>query len=84
MAEDWTDPVCATVPVKIQPYEPPTLKIGKPDGELLIEITPGGRVVYGPNYTPDEAARTFWEAMATYVPPCPNCGGPLLKGNSNG
>lgn len=37
----------------------------------LVTIYPDGRVEYGPDYTPDEAARIFWEAMAAYAPTTP-------------
>lgn len=38
---------------------PPTIVIGQ-----LVKIHPDGRLEYGPDYRPDVAARTFWEAMA--------------------
>ena len=30
----------------------------------LVTIHPDGTLEYGPDYTPDEAARVFWDAMA--------------------
>lgn len=33
------------------------------DGTMLAAVKADGSIEYGPNYTPDEAARTFWEAM---------------------
>lgn len=33
------------------------------DGKMLAGIKPDGTIEYGPTYTPDQAARTFWEAM---------------------
>lgn len=29
----------------------------------LVKIRPDGSIVYGQKYTPDEAAKIFWEAM---------------------
>src|SRR5690606_28766198 len=31
---------------------------------ILVTIKPDGRLVYGDGYTPDEAARALWEALA--------------------
>lgn len=45
----------------------PSLRIA-PNGETMVEVWPDGRVDYGPNYTPDAAARTFWEAVASWLP----------------
>lgn len=39
------------------------LVIGVP-GRVLVVIKPDGRLVYGPSYTPDEAAAALWEALA--------------------
>lgn len=30
----------------------------------LVKIAMNGTVTYGPNYTPDEAAKVFWDALA--------------------
>lgn len=35
------------------------LRIGE-----LVEIQPDGTITYGPNYSPDEAAKMLWEAIA--------------------
>lgn len=35
------------------------------DNALLAGVRADGSIEYGPNYTPDEAARTFWEAIGT-------------------
>ncbi|REE61472.1 hypothetical protein BX257_4051 [Streptomyces sp. 3212.3] len=45
--------------VTIAEPPPPTIVIGQ-----LVAIHPDGRLEYGPDYTPDAAARAFWEAMA--------------------
>jgi len=39
------------------------LVIGTSPDRVLVIIKKSGEVVYGPEYTPDEAAVTFWEAM---------------------
>lgn len=36
------------------------------DGEPLVSIKMDGTVEYGKGYTPDEAAKQFWEAMARW------------------
>jgi hypothetical protein len=40
------------------------LAIGTSSKRLLVLIKPDGRLQYGPEYTPDEAAEVFWEALA--------------------
>ena len=50
-------------------YEPPSmLQINGSHNEMLVAIKQDGTIEYGPNYTPDEAARVFWEAIAGYSP----------------
>ena len=39
----------------------PSISIG-----TLVTIRPNGELVYGHGYTPDEAARRFWEAIAVH------------------
>jgi hypothetical protein len=39
----------------------------------LVSINRDGTLTYGPNYTPDTAAKSFWEAMARHIPRCPSC-----------
>jgi hypothetical protein len=41
----------------------------------LVTIHPNGTLEYGPGYTPDEAARRFWDAMRHLAPArCEHCG----------
>lgn len=40
------------------------LVIGTTASRVLVTIKPDGRLIYGPEYTPDEAARIFWETLA--------------------
>src|SRR5262245_16342862 len=40
------------------------LVIGTSADRVLVIIKPSGELVYGPEYTPDEAAEVFWRAMA--------------------
>jgi hypothetical protein len=49
-------------------YQPMTINIPSTDGSPLVTIHPDGTLTYGPNYQPDEAARTFWEALAAHMP----------------
>jgi hypothetical protein len=41
----------------------PIMSITSSKGKVLVKIRNDGTVEYDPNYTPDEAARIFWEAM---------------------
>lgn len=42
---------------------PGDLVIGTSPDRILVIIKPSGQLIYGPEYTPDEAAVTFWEEM---------------------
>lgn len=54
---------------------PPTIVIHGADRQPMVSIHPDGTLEYGPDYDPDEAARTFWDALRHYLPAhCPNCG----------
>lgn len=44
--------------------DPKELVIGTSSDRVLVKIGPDGSLTYGPDYTPDEAAKAFWEAMA--------------------
>lgn len=44
------------------------IKINDKEGHLMAEVDPKGRVIYGEGYKPDDAAKTFWEAMARAYP----------------
>jgi DNA-directed RNA polymerase subunit RPC12/RpoP len=60
-----------------QLVEPPrTIAILGEDGRTpLVTIHSSGELEYGPGYTPDEAARRFWDAMRRIMPArCPACG----------
>ncbi|MGW5175923.1 hypothetical protein ACWERY_16365 [Streptomyces sp. NPDC004082] len=51
------------------------------DGAPLVTIHPNGELEYGLGYTPDAAARRFWDAMRHLMPArCPGCGTPGWKG----
>src|SRR4051812_37678408 len=43
---------------------PGDLVIATSTARVLVRIHPDGQITYGPEYTPDEAAVTFWTAMA--------------------
>ncbi len=36
--------------------------------QSLVTIKPNGVIEYGPNYTPDAAAKAFWEALGNSMP----------------
>lgn len=42
---------------------PNDLVIGTSKERVLVVIKPNGRLLFGPDYRPDEAAMVFWEAM---------------------
>jgi hypothetical protein len=42
---------------------PPTISIHGDNGSLLVAVHPDGRLEYGPDYEPDDAARRFWEGV---------------------
>jgi hypothetical protein len=46
------------------PRNPNELVIGTSSGRVLVRIQPNGDLSYGEDYTPDEAAKEFWEAIA--------------------
>lgn len=52
--------------VRIAPA--PVIAIRDEHGRLQVAIHPDGRLEYGPDYQPDEAARTFWEAVQRFTP----------------
>lgn len=55
--------------------QPPNIVILSEDGHPLVTIKPNGELKYGPGYTPDEAARCFWDALRYLAPArCPACG----------
>lgn len=35
--------------------------------KILVRIQPDGTIIYGPEYTPDEAAKTLWQALAAQM-----------------
>ncbi len=35
---------------------------------FLVKIRYDGTIEYGPDYTPDAAAKILWEAIAGYIP----------------
>lgn len=43
---------------------PNELVIGTSTGRVLVRINQDGNLEYGPDYTPDAAAKEFWEHMA--------------------
>lgn len=40
------------------------LVIGTSSSRILVTIKPDGRLIYGPDYTPDEAAAVLWQTLA--------------------
>ena len=53
----------------IRPTTPPyILEIRNSGPEALVTLHNDGTMEFGPNYTPTEAARIFWEAVASMCP----------------
>jgi hypothetical protein len=52
----------------VAPPTPPRIIISSENGTPLVTIHPNGTLEYGPGYSPDEAARRFWDAMRVYMP----------------
>lgn len=61
-------PFQAAEQVSAPPLPPNIIEIRGTTAVPLVTIKPDGAIEYGPNYTPDEAARTFWQAMSAYSP----------------
>lgn len=58
-----------------QPVAPSIVIPSNDNTAPLVTIHPDGRLEYGPNYQPDEAATQFWDAVRHRVSVgCPNCG----------
>ncbi len=51
-------------PANHHPSEAEVLRITGASGDRLVTVHGDGRITYGAGYTPDEAARVFWEALA--------------------
>lgn len=47
-----------------EPKPPGDLIIATSPERILVRIQPDGTVIYGPEYTPDEAATVLWTALA--------------------
>ncbi len=47
----------------------PLLEIYRVEGQLLVKVWPDGRIEYGEDYTPDEAAHIFWTTLAKVFDP---------------
>jgi len=64
---EQTEPFTVPDSVWVSPWPQPIVTI---DGETapLVTIHPDGTLEYGEGYTPDEAARLFWEAMRQWAP----------------
>jgi hypothetical protein len=45
------------------PVTPDSISVQGRNGTTLVTIHPDGRLEYGPDYTPDTAARAFWDAL---------------------
>lgn len=50
------------------PHTPQLLSITSQTGDLLVEIDVLGNITYGSTYTPDAAAKFFWEAISIHCP----------------
>lgn len=58
-----------------EPTAPAITILSQDNRTPLVTIHPTGELEYGPGYSPDEAARAFWDALRRLAPArCPNCG----------
>ena len=64
---EQTEPFTVPDSVWVSPWPQPIVTI---DGETapLVTIHTDGTLEYGEDYTPDEAARQFWDALRRYAP----------------
>ena len=60
-----TNPDLVTCPASwtIPTDDPPLISIMRADQNPLVTIHTDGRMEFGPDYEPDEAARVFWDAV---------------------
>jgi len=56
------------------PSDVPNLITINKGSTALVAISVDGKVTFGEGYSPDEAARIFWEGVASRRPVCPHCG----------
>ncbi|MFM9636001.1 hypothetical protein [Streptomyces turgidiscabies] len=52
----------------VEPSTPNIVILAADNRTPLVTIHPSGELEYGPGYTPDEAARTFWDALQHLTP----------------
>jgi hypothetical protein len=68
LREFWEDvrggPLPEPIERRFAGAHPGDLVIATSASRMLVRIHPDGQITYGPEYTPDEAAVTFWTAMA--------------------
>lgn len=57
-------PIPETPERKVAREHPGDLVIATSKNRVLVRIHPDGQLTFSPDYTPDEAAVTFWTAMA--------------------
>lgn len=50
-------------------FGPPSIVIDGANGSPLVTIKPDGTIVYGDGYTPDAAAKAFWDAVGRRARP---------------
>lgn len=56
------------VTITASKVQPATITIPGQNGRTLITIRPDGTLEFADGYTPDEAARAFWEAVQRLTP----------------
>lgn len=72
LIQDWADlghdPMAAPPPdpaTLLRSRVPPgSLVLGKGNGEVFFAVTPQGKILLGPNWTPDDAAQEFLTYLA--------------------
>lgn len=61
----WSDASLYTISSNVHSD---TITINGAGGDAMVSISPDGNIEYGEDYTPDEAAKVFWEAIALQNP----------------
>lgn len=68
MTDEAREPFTIGELFTIKQPEPPTALTICPGGKMMVTVHMDGRLEYGEDYNPDDAARIFWNAMRCHMP----------------
>jgi hypothetical protein len=78
MADDFSQ-IPGFGEISLQRPEPTQLlMVSDAKSQLVVSIGMDGKVTFGEGMTPDDAAKAFWEAVASKRPMCAKCGANLF------